>query len=72
MAGVTGLFGGSGHGHPEPGGHGAVDADEPVEVKVVTPGQMADNVKIRPLSQGILYNKVGEHALTFRLERPAS
>ena len=47
------------------------DADEPVEVKVVTPGQMADNIKIRPLSQGISYNKVGEHALTFRLERPA-
>ena len=46
------------------------DADEPVEVKVVTLGQMADNVKIRPLSQGISYNKVGEHALTFRLERP--
>ena len=32
------------------------DADEPVEVKVVTLGQMADNVKIRPLSQGISYN----------------
>ena len=31
------------------------DADEPVEVKVVTLGQMADNVKIRPLSQGISY-----------------
>ena len=33
------------------------DADEPVEVKVVTPGQMADNIKIRPLSQGISYKR---------------
>lgn len=47
------------------------DADEPVEVKVVAHGLPVDDVKIRPLSRGISYNKVDGHALTFRLERPA-
>lgn len=47
------------------------DADEPVDVKVVTVGKPVDDVKIRPLSRGISYNKVGEHTLVFRLERPA-
>lgn len=47
------------------------DADEPVDVKVETFGIPVTDVKIRPLARGISYNKVGEHALTFRLDRPA-
>ena len=47
------------------------DADEPVDVKVVAVGKTVDDVKIRPLARGISYSKAGEHALVFRLDRPA-
>lgn len=47
------------------------DMDEPVDVKVVAAGKPVDDVKIRPLSRGISAQKTGEHAFTFRLERPA-
>ena len=47
------------------------DMDAPVEVKVVAAEEAAGEVKIRPLSRGIKYERAGEHAITFRLDVPS-
>ena len=47
------------------------DMDAPTDVKVITDKEVMNEIKIRPLSKGIKYERVDKHSFIFRLERPA-
>ena len=46
------------------------DMDEPVEVMVKKNNGYFNRVDIRPLHSGIKYDRIGDRAITFRLDRP--